>query len=645
MIRFISNIVVVLIFLGSLSAGELDRNWIFFIDKKTDSVPQLESYESQILSAKAIKRRELRLGAVHFDESDKPVSGKYIRQLENLGVRIHHRSRWLNAVSCYLNGADVRELEKLKFVKNIRSVKTYIRTRVSPDPLTEFYKTGNPDYGPSFNQNEIMGIPTAHAFGFHGEDILIAVFDTGFILDHEAFQDIEIKATWDFINDNENVGNEPGDLSKQHNHGTEVLGVLAGYQPGKIIGPAYASQFILAKTEDLKSETHTEEDNWIAAAEWAESLGADIISSSVGYILDYSYEDMDGNTTLITKAADLAVKKGVAVFNSAGNEAYETWKYVTAPADGDSVIAMGGVRPDKTFWPNTSRGPTADGRIKPDLLAQAQGVYTINPATLDGYQLVSGNSFSCPLGAGAGAVLLSAMPHLSPMALRDLLIQYASHYDEPDNLHGYGLIDLESIMLNVAMKPGVSVSGFRVMPGLGKNTINWIAEREINNDLWIINRKNLSGTFRSIAAIQGRDVGIHPESYAFMDYEVKGNEIFTYQISAKLKSGTEVFVDSVRVESIGPTGISLLKNSPNPFNNETRIVFGLDQAQKISLRIYNVNGQRIKTLINDQFHEARYHHLSWNATNDQDQPVSSGTYYLQLLSENSFSVIKLLHMK
>ena len=630
---------------GHLFAGTSDRYWIFLTDKKPESnLLQLDNRES-FVSERALTKRKKRAEKMGPDERDNPVSSDYIRQLINLGVRIHQESRWLNAVNCYLNGIELQELEKLRFVRKIQPVKSYQRIRNLPETSTPLSQSENLDYGLSFNQNEMIGIPAAHSFGFHGENVLIAVFDTGFILDHEAFKDLRVVATWDFVNDDENVENESGDLSQQHNHGTEVLGVLAGYQPGKIIGPAYASDFILAKTEDLKSETHAEEDYWIAAAEWAESHGADMISSSLDYILDYSYEDMDGNTTLITKAADIAVEKGIAVFNSAGNEGVSAWKYIAAPADGNYVIAMGGVRPDETSWPTSSRGPTADGRIKPDLMAQGQWVNTVNPLTSDGYISISGTSFSCALGSGAGAILLSAMPGLSPITLRDLLIQYATHYTAPDNIHGYGLIDLENIMLNLVMKPGVSVSKFHAVPGLGKNTLSWISDREINNDKWIVSKKDATEKYVPVFAVDGRKYGLEAQEYAYTDNKVTGTEVFTYKLSAQLVSGQEVSIDSVRVESTNPSGRILLNNSPNPFNNETKISFGLDQAQTISLKIYNLNGQMIKTLIENQLYEAQFHHLSWNATNDQNQPVSTGSYYLQLISESGDSMIKLLYIK
>jgi hypothetical protein len=306
---------------------------------------------------------------------------------------------------------------------------------------------------------------------------------------------------------------------------------------------------------------------------------------------------------------------------------------------------MGGVLPDGTMWSGSSKGPTADGRIKPDLLAQAQGVYTINPQTADGYKYVNGNSYSAPLGAGVGAIMLSAQPALTPMILRDILVQNASHFNDPDNIHGYGLIDLESIILNVFMKTGVSVRDFQVQPQSGRNIISWIADREIDNENWLIQRKNQSENYTTIANLYGRSAGLNSKLYSYTDFDVNGTETFTYEIVAELSSGERVIIDSVRVESYNTTGITLLNNSPNPFNNETRITFGLNKTQKISLKIFNLNGQLVRTLIEDQSYEGQYHHVLWNATDDHGQSLASGTYYLYLKTEEENSVVKLLYIK
>ena len=597
--------------------------------------------DSQI-SDRAIKRRQLRGTGPLIQYTDYPISIVYMNKLKNLGLEIYRQSRWLNAVSCYLNDIELEIIKNLSFVDKVIPVGRFVNRPVGQSDQYFLQKSVSDDYGLSYNQNDMIGIPFAHDLGFHGEDVLIGVFDTGFILDHEALQHLDVVATWDFIYDDEIVEDEDEDVPGQQNHGTKVLSALAGYAPGQLIGPAYASQFLLAKTDHLTLETHQDEDNWVAAAEWAESLGADIISSSVGYILDYTYEDMDGKTTAVTRAADLAVEKGVLVFNSAGNEGLDFWKYIIAPADGDSVIAMGGVTTGGDFWAISSRGPTYDGRIKPDLVAQAQDVYCVSPTTTDRYSTEDGTSMACPLGAGAGAIILSIDPMLSPMEVRELLVRDASQSDSPDNLMGFGIINLERTILKMIGEPGVSVSHFDAIPLAGKNLIQWVADLEISNDRWLISRKTLTTPFAQIGQMDGREFGTSQETYYFYDFDVKGGENFTYKLSTQFISGLTDIIDTTRIQSNESPAIYLSSNFPNPFNSETTITFGLRESQKVSLKIYNITGQLVKNLIDDKMLEAQYHHVSWDGSNDLNHSLSSGTYYLRLTTEGVQKMIKML---
>ncbi len=632
-------------YLNQLPAQENSRYWIYFKDKPSFSDRGVLYSPYVTLTDRAIQRRLLRTSSVNFDQTDFPVSPLYINVLVNLGIKIHQKSRWLNAVSAYLNDIPIQDLINLPFVKKVEPVRMMKAQQSKNSKPIILPKVTQEDYGSSWNQNQMIGIPFAHQLGYHGEDILIALFDTGFILEHDALKNTKVKATWDFVNNDENVANENGDVANQHNHGTEVLGVIAGYIPGQLIGPAYASEYLLAKTEDLTSESHVEEDNWVAAAEWAEGLGADIISTSVVYTLDYSYEDMDGNTTIITRAADLAVKKGVSVFSSAGNEGYTAWRYIAAPADGDSVIAIGGVRADGSRHAASSVGPTSDGRIKPDLMAQSQSVYTVSVYSNNGYTGVSGTSYSCPLGAGVGAILLSVYPSLTPMALRDTLVQNATQFENPDTLSGYGLIDLEKILVKLIPKPGVSVDNLSLNLLEGRNELTWIAVEEISNEKWVISRKEFGEDYQVVGEISGRELGLSPLTYSFIDFDVNGGEIITYLLAAQLYSGELIIADTIRSQSLQATSITLLNNSPNPFNSETQLIFGLNRLQNVSLKIYDIRGRLIKILIDDQSMAVQYHHLFWDGTNDQNQTVSSGTYYLRLETEDSYKMKKIMLLK
>jgi len=639
--------VIFLIFLliSILPADENSRYWIYFKDKYISSDQNLPGLTDLSISDRAIKRRQLRgLGPlIHY--TDYPISKVYMNKLENLGIEIYRQSRWLNAVSCYLEDIDLEIIKNLSFVDKVVPVGRLVYRPVRQPHQSILNKSVSDEYGPSYNQNEMIGIPFAHDLGFHGEGVLLAVFDTGFILDHEALQHLDVVATWDFIYDNENVADEDEDVPGQQNHGTKVLSALAGYAPGQLIGPAYASQFLLAKTDHLTLETHQDEDNWVAAAEWAESLGADIISSSVGYILDYTYEDMDGNTTAVTNAADLAVQKGVLVFNSAGNEGLDYWKYIIAPADGDSVIAIGGVTAGGDFWAISSRGPTYDGRIKPDLAAQAQDVYCVSPTTTDRYSTENGTSMACPLGAGTGAIILSIDPTLSPMEVREVLIRDASNSDNPDNLVGYGIINLEKTIIKMIGEPGVSVSRFEAIPLTGKNLIQWVADLEIANERWLISRKTATTPFVQIGQIEGREYGTKQETYSFYDLKVNGGENFTYKLASQFISGLTDVIDTIRIQSNQSSTVYLSSNFPNPFNSETKIIFGLSTSQRVNLEIYNISGQLVKKLIDDEMLEAQYHHITWDGSNDLNQSLSSGTYYLRLTTDGVQKMMKMLYLK
>jgi hypothetical protein len=635
----------VLILVTILPAEENRRYWVFFNDKENVSIEELKKRPNPVISEKAVQRRALRGTGALFDFADLPISRTYVTQLESLGITIYRESRWLNAVSCYLNGVSLTEIKNLPFVIKVDPVKTNIlKPSETFDPPT-LEKSVVESYGPSFNQNDMIGVPFAHEMGFHGEDVLIAIFDTGFILDHEALRHIEVVDAWDFIYDDEIVEDEEDDITGQHNHGTQVLSVLAGYSPGNLIGPAYASQFLLAKTDHLTLENKEDEDNWVAAAEWAEGLGADIISSSVGYILDYSYEDMDGNTAAVTLAADMAVKKGVVVFNSAGNEGLTYWEHIIAPADGDSVIAMGAVTADGDHWALSSRGPTYDGRIKPDLAAQGQNSYCINPGSIDRYTTANGTSVSCPLGSGAGAILLSVMPSLSPMELKTLLVKHASQTNNPDNNMGYGIINLENAIFDLTGDPIVSVNSFEVIPRKGNNLIQWVVGLEVANEKWVVSRRNPDTPFIDIGEIDGREFGITTETYSFYDYDVEGGEIFTYKLSTQFLSGEISEIDTARLRSNQPSNVVLLNNFPNPFNSETNITFGLNTPLNVSLKIYGISGQLVKTLINDQQLEAKYHHVLWDGSNNQNNSVSTGTYFLRLSAGGEQKIMKMLYLK
>ncbi len=437
---------------NSKNEGKI-KVWIYFTDKG-NSLDKYYSNPLTVVSQRSLKRRAKVLPkSALIDFRDLPVNNTYVQTIANTGIKVWHRIRWFNAVSAYATKEQIETIANFPFVKGVDIVRKFKTDKkdIKETKSTQFKEspkgTHTFDYGPSYVQNEQINVPAVHDLGFYGQGVVICLMDAGFNnLAHEVFQQMNIIAAYDFVNNDDNVGDE-GDMG-EGSHGTETLSTIGGYKPGNLIGPAFGATFILAKTENTDSETPAEEDNWIAAAEWADSIGVDVTSTSLGYLTmdppyeGYTWQDMDGNTATITIGADLAVKRGIVVVNSAGNEGdNDSHNTLGAPADGDSVIAVGAVNSDGSRTYFSSVGPTVDGRIKPDIMAMGSGVYVASPYSTTDYTSSSGTSFSCPLSAGVAALVLCANPGLTPMQVRDALRETASRASNPDNKYGWGIID------------------------------------------------------------------------------------------------------------------------------------------------------------------------------------------------------------
>jgi subtilisin family serine protease len=283
-----------------------------------------------------------------------------------------------------------------------------------------------------------------HNHGYTGENITIAVIDAGFLRADvlPAFENLwgnnRILGSRNMINPGSSVFGFSG-------HGMSVLSIIGGYVRGELIGSAPDASFWLLKSEDATSEYIIEEDYWIAAAEFADSVGVDIINTSLGYsefndkTQNHTYSDMDGNTTRISRAADIAASKGILVVVSAGNQGHKPWKYITAPADADSVLTIGAVDPSLNVTDFSGRGPSSDNQVKPDIMAIGQGIYV---SKLDGnVDQGSGTSFSAPLITGLAACLWQANPDATNMEIRAAINKSADRFAQPDNNYGYGIPD------------------------------------------------------------------------------------------------------------------------------------------------------------------------------------------------------------
>ena len=413
--------------------GNEYRVRIYFTDK--------DGSEPVTVSPKAIERRNKNDVSTNHLWYDLQVSPIYKNEIASLRLTIKNESRWLNAISVICSKADLDKISKLPFVDKIEPVLMQKKSLIQNSDIVELSRTL--DYGGSQVQMEQINCIAAHDLGYFGQGIRILYLDTGFELNHEVFDSLNVVAQYDFINNDENTANENDQEIEdgQDHHGTLCLSVLAGYEPGYLIGPAFKSEYLLAKTEIVADEIEQEEDNYVAGLEWGEQNGADIACSSLGYLDWYTYEDLDGNTAVTTIGVDIAASLGVLTVTSAGNEGNDDWYYIIAPADADSVLSVGAVNSSGDIAYFSSHGPTYDGRIKPEVCAMGLYTYCISPNTTSEYSSASGTSLSAPLAAGAAAVVLSANLNLSAMELREALMMTASMADSPNNDYGWGIVN------------------------------------------------------------------------------------------------------------------------------------------------------------------------------------------------------------
>ncbi len=468
--------------LAERNSGDKILVWIYFKDKGTNTITDAVN----TLSPESLKRRQLK-GTIN--EMDIPMYSGYVQEVVNAGIVIKQKSDWINAISTYAtrgqidlitNFSCVKRVELVakfkKRVNDIESIQNEIKPAVEPNP--NFDNTSSMSYGQSSSQMTLINAITAQDSGYNGKGIVIATFDAGWDnLGHPAFDSIRARGlhTKDFVNGDTNVANGGAGTGE---HGTQTLSLIGGYSPGNIISPAYRSRFLLAKTENTDSETPAEEDNWIAAIHWADSLGADIISSSLGYIAmdpgsshTYDWTWMNGDSTVITKGANHAADIGICVVNSAGNEGFNaTHNTLGAPSDGKKVICVGSVGSDKKRSSFSSVGLTTLGAIKPDICALGSGNYVAQPSngvgTPTGYTTGSGTSFSCPMTAGVCAMILQANYSLTPAQIKTVLTSKADSSFAPGRQRGYGLINAwESVKLartftSVINDPSTTVQDF-----------------------------------------------------------------------------------------------------------------------------------------------------------------------------------------
>lgn len=414
---------------------------IYFRDKGDNITAGYSARD--LLSARAVERRQ-KAGIQEPDFRDLPVNKNYLDKISTLGLKLHTTSKWMNTALFKSQSAiDLNTIFSLKFVSNVKTVKTPGKKSGYNNKLDfQILQDGTFPYDrplTMINGNQM------HISGYDGKNILIAVLDGGFLNTDLISSLIGLRArngirlTYDFVKNKRSVYDSS-------THGTAVMSVMAGMIPGQIEGMAPGADYLLLKTEDIESEFPCEEDFWAAGAEYADSAGVDIISSSLGYFnfddptLNYKYSDLDGNTSFVTIVADIAASKGILVVNSAGNERNSVWKRIIFPSDGDSVVAAGAVDGNGLIADFSSVGLSFDGRIKPDNAAMGVNVVVQTSGNLVGQ--ANGTSFSCPVLSGISACLMQAVPNALNTDIINTLHSCSDRYSNPDSLYGYGIPDI-----------------------------------------------------------------------------------------------------------------------------------------------------------------------------------------------------------
>ena len=404
----------------------------------------------EFLSERAINRRQKY--NIPITEQDIPVNKNYIKQVKDLGFEIYAVSKWFNHVVVYTEDSILLEkVNKLEFVTTIKrekikkkksKAKKPIKIEIESVPDKKFAF----DYGTGLNQIKMLNAHNLHNKGYMGQGIQIAFLDAGYYnADSLAgFDSIrvnkQILGTKDFVE-------RDGDIYEDAPHGMQALSTIAANLPGKLVGTAPKAKYWLLRSEDDRSEYLVEEYYWLTAAEFADSVGADMIHSSLGYndfddkSTSHVYADMNGDIAPASIAADIASSKGILVVTSAGNSGNDPWKYITSPADADSVLTVGSTTGKGKLSSFSSLGPSSDLRIKPDVMAQGTFAWVLGRS--GGVTFSFGTSISAPIITGAVACLWQANPQFNNMEIIDAIQKSSDHYQSPDHEYGYGIPDFD----------------------------------------------------------------------------------------------------------------------------------------------------------------------------------------------------------
>jgi hypothetical protein len=447
--------------------------WVLFEDKGPVDMARAIHDLEQSYSPRAVHRRRLRRTAPGlFDERDLPVHPDYVAAVTRTGAQVRTASRWVNGLSALATRTQVQAIVALPFVSRIQPVRRIGHGPVPGGPTDIAPPAGGAAagagsfYGLSEDQLAQINVIAMHEQGFTGAGVIIGALDTGFTTTHEAFNypahPLQVVAAWDFLNDDPNVGIEPGDHPNQHHHGTQVVGTMGAYNPTVLVGGAYDAGYILAKVEDYEFEYLAEEHLFVAGLEFIEANGGDVATSSVVIYDHYPQDQLDGLTSVMTIGINTATANGLHCCQGVGNQGHDSdpaTSTLLPPADGFQVLTVGSVDSAGASAWFTSDGPTADGRVKPEVLARGVLTRTVHPDVDTAYQEVNGASFATPTTAGAVACVVQAHPEWTVDQLRWALIHTADYYVanetfDPLYIRGYGISDVLAASISTPPRPG-----------------------------------------------------------------------------------------------------------------------------------------------------------------------------------------------
>ncbi len=676
------------------------RYWVFFKNK-----PEAAGFsdfslggpaEQYLLSHDVLTQRAITRRLKVLPPSDVvslldfPVYSGYIDSLESIGLKVIGTSRWFNAASVVTDSLQIVGAMRFPFVRKTQKVATSsvpVRMIARPGaPDSRFFKVSSaavaPDsslYGPSWAQLELSGVPKLQALGINGQGVLLGMLDSGFRYEtHDALKNIRIIGEHDFVQNDSITANQPGDSSYQDNHGTSTLSVLGGYSPGNIIGVSYGSSFMLAKTEYVPvTDFQWEEDNWVEGLEWMEAHGVDVVSSSVAYstYVDstgqvdssisyfFSRGDFNGKTSYASRAAAIASRLGVIVVQAMGNEGNGNGTIGTmdVPADADSIISVGAVDQTGHLADFSSTGPTNDGRIKPDLVADGVDDYVATVPGPDTYDYESGTSFSTPITAGIASLILSVRPNYTPMQVIDLLKETAiePHYPGnpmtsvyPNDFYGWGIVNAWNAVKKIGFVGSNSFVTWQ------EDSVVYVAAKAFSTSG--INMRS-SRAYYSYGGAPYKSVPVFStdtsNQYAFVaPLPASASQSMNFYFDLIDSSGAHLnvpYYGASQPFNIGGFGtlppattrtFRMYVGYPNPFSLLVHVPFILFRGASVSIDVYDVLGRKVANLFNGEL-PSGYQEVDWDGTVSSGNRASSGVYFIRIIVDGIMKVEKVLYLK